>query len=136
MTNYLLDTNHLSPLVTIGHPFRQRFLQNINPSNTLAIPSPVITEFTYGISLLPRARNNITEWQRLRNRFAFYHIDDVIAEAAAQLQISLRRQGRQLGTIDALIAALALANNLVLLTTDRDFETIPELLRENWLNTP
>lgn len=119
MTNYLLDTNHLSPLVTIGHPLRQRFLQNINPSNTLAIPSPVITE-----------------WQRLRNRFAFYHIDDVIAEAAAQLQISWRRQGRQLGTIDALIAALALANNLVLLTTDRDFETIPELLRENWLNTP
>ena len=38
-----------------------------------------------------------------------------------------RRQGWQLATIDALIAAIALRYNLILLTTDQDFRAIPGL---------
>lgn len=29
MENYLLDTNHASPLVTLGHPLRQRVLMRL-----------------------------------------------------------------------------------------------------------
>lgn len=53
------------------------------------------------------------------------------AEKAAILQLELRRQDWQLGTIDALIAAVALRYDLVLLTTDRDFQAIPGLPQEN-----
>jgi predicted nucleic acid-binding protein len=41
--------------------------------------------------------------------------------AAAELRNRCRRAGVQLGTIDALLAQLCIANNLTLLTTDRDF---------------
>jgi predicted nucleic acid-binding protein len=45
--------------------------------------------------------------------------DDHIA--AAQVRTALRSVGVQVGTIDALIARLALAGGHTLLTTDRDF---------------
>lgn len=49
------------------------------------------------------------------------------------LQVVLRQRGRQLATVGALIAAVALRYDLVLLTTDRDFQAIPTLMCENWL---
>lgn len=46
--------------------------------------------------------------------------DDHIGAAALRNQC--RRQGVQLGTIDALLAQLCIRHDLVMLTTDRDFE--------------
>ena len=62
-----------------------------------------------------------------------YVPDESDAESAADLQLALRRRGRQLETVDALIAAVALRNGLTLLTTDMDFQAVPGLLQENWL---
>ena len=42
-------------------------------------------------------------------------------EAAAELSNACRRQGVQLGAVDALLAHLGIAHELTLLTTDRDF---------------
>ena len=41
---------------------------------------------------------------------------------AARLANTCRQSGVQLGSVDALLARLAIANDLALLTTDRDFE--------------
>jgi tRNA(fMet)-specific endonuclease VapC len=133
MTAYLLDTNHTSPLVTPGHPLRQRVLQHLDSGDTFAISVPVIAETLYGIGILPRAAQNRVEWAKLQPRFPCYIPDETDAAFAADLQITLRRQGRQLATIDALIAVLSLRYDLVLLTTDKDFEVIPQLQRDNWL---
>lgn len=46
--------------------------------------------------------------------------DDHIA--AADLKTVCRKAGVQLGTVDALLAQLAIRHGLTLLTTDRDFE--------------
>ena len=40
---------------------------------------------------------------------------------AATIQLTCRRKGIQVGTIDALLAQLAIAHDLELLTSDRDF---------------
>lgn len=58
--------------------------------------------------------------------------DRADAERVAHLQIQLRRQGWQLGTVDALIAAVALRHGLILLTTDKDSSVIPALNQQNW----
>jgi len=44
--------------------------------------------------------------------------------------VTLRRAGRQLATIDALAAAVALRYGLTVLTTDSDFSAVPGLARE------
>lgn len=132
MTHYLLDTNHVSPLVTIGHPLREKILAQKASTNTFAIVTPVLSEFLFGVGMLPRATQSFLEWQQIRLDFIYYHIDPVGAEQAAQLRILSRRQGWQLGLVDALIAVVALRNDLTLLTTDKDFAGVPHLKMENW----
>jgi predicted nucleic acid-binding protein len=66
----------------------------------------------------PRARDAILE------RFTslpFLVPDRTDHVDAAELRNACRRSGIQLGTIDALLAALALRHDLTLLTTDGDF---------------
>ena len=133
MADYLLDTNHASPLVTLSHPLRERVLLRLDADDTFMICVPVITETLFGIGLLPRATQNLAEWKQLRRQLPCILPDETDAEFAAELQISLRRRGRQLETVDALIVAVALRYKLVLLTTDNDFVAVPNLQRENWL---
>jgi tRNA(fMet)-specific endonuclease VapC len=130
---YLLDTNHASPLVTLNHPLRQRILQSINQGDSFAVCVPAVTETLFGIGMLRRAEQNRTEWQRLRYFLPCYVPDENDAVVAAELQVSLRKRGWQLETVDAFIATLAIRYDFVLLTTDRDFRAVPNLQHENWL---
>jgi predicted nucleic acid-binding protein len=77
----------------------------------------VLQELLQGFSG-PKAR------QQLIERFASLPLVQPDREdhiAAAELRNACRRAGVQLGTIDALIARLALRHELTLLTTDQDF---------------
>lgn len=130
--NYLLDTNHLSPLVTIGHPLRQQILTHLETDDTFSIATPALNEFLFGIGTLPRAVHNFREWERLQGDFHFYPVDRLDAEESAKLRLVLRQRGWQLGIIDSLIAVIALRYDLTLLTTDKDFQVIPNLKQENW----
>ena len=133
MMNYLLDTNHAASLVTLRHPLRQRVLMQIHAGDTFAVAVPIVAETLFGIGMLPRATQNLVEWARLRLGLVCYLPDEADAESAAALQRSLRHQGRQLETVDAFIAAVALRYDLVLLTSDNDFVAVPDLKQENWL---
>lgn len=133
MVAYLLDTNHASPLVTRGHPLRGVVRDRAAAGDAFAICVPVLTETLFGISLLPRALQNRAEWAQFQPLLPCYSPDEADGAAAATLQVALRRRGRQLATVDALIAAIALRYDLVLLTTDRDFAPIASLAQENWL---
>jgi predicted nucleic acid-binding protein len=132
MADYLLDANHLSPLVTLGNPLRDQLRQRIATGNRLAVATPALAEMLYGIQHLPRATLNLQEWQKYQNLFVYYDIDRDIAERSASLRIELRRRGRQLTAIDAMIAVIALRYGLILVTTDQDFVSIPGLHLENW----
>jgi tRNA(fMet)-specific endonuclease VapC len=136
MADYLLDTNHLSPLITLTHPLRQRVLPHMRAGHTFALTIPILTELLFGIALTPRAKENLNEWLRLKPGLLIFDLDQFDGEQAAELQTLLRRRGRQLATVDALIAAVALRYDLTLLTTDGDFAAIPQLKQENWLARP
>ncbi len=132
MTDYLLDTNHISPLVTERHPTRHKILSNLDVQHRFYIAVPALHEFKFGISLLPRAQQNLKIWASFEPYFSYITIDKLIAEQSAQLRVELRKKGWQLDAVDAMIAVVALQNDLTLLTTDKDFRAIPELRQENW----
>lgn len=133
MSTYLLDTNHLSPMVTLSHSLRRRVLAQIELGDQFVTCVPVVTETVFGFRLLPRAIQNMQEWGRLKFIFLCRVPDLQDAEQAAELQVTLRKQGWQLETVDALIAAVTIRHDLILLTTDRDFRAVPQLRTENWL---
>ena len=133
MADYLLDTNHASPLVTLHHPLRQRVLAALAAGDVFASCVPVLTETLYGIGIVPRAIQNRAIWEQLQPQLLCHIPDAADAARAADLQILLRRRGRQLATVDALIAVTALRYDLTLLTTDGDFQAVPGLRLENWI---
>jgi tRNA(fMet)-specific endonuclease VapC len=61
-------------------------------------------------------------------------VDRDIARIYGELYLDLARRGRILSHVDIVLAALARQLNLILLTTDRDFEALPDLRTENWLS--
>lgn len=58
----------------------------------------------------------------------FGRLLDPTSVEAARLANSCRRAGAQLGSVEALLAQLAIANDLALLTTDRHFENAAEVV--------
>lgn len=75
----------------------------------------------------------MAEWARLQPSILCYVPDEDDARFAADLQLSLRRRGWQLETVDALIATIALRYDLTLLTADNDFQAVPGLKIDSWL---
>lgn len=98
-------------------------------ARSLEVGAPVFTtgivlqELLQGFSS-PRARDAILE------RFAplpFLVPERADHVEAAELRNACRRRGVQVGTIDALLAALCLRRDLTLLTTDGDFRRMAEV---------
>jgi predicted nucleic acid-binding protein len=56
-----------------------------------------------------------------------------LAAIYGAIYLDLRRRGRILSQVDIMLAALCQQLNLTLLTTDRDFEALPDLRTENWV---
>lgn len=133
MADYLFDTNHASVLVTRTHPVNQRITSQVAAGDRFHISLLAIMETVYGFSILPRATQNAAEWAAIRPSLRLVGVDEQDALNAAALQLQLRRQGWQLATIDALIATASLRYSLILLTTDRDFRRVPNLITENWI---
>jgi predicted nucleic acid-binding protein len=105
----------------------------MDQGDKFAIPVVVLAEFLFGIQSVPRAQANKMEWEQLQESFGFFPIEREDAEKAANLQLSMRRIGRQVRLMDALIATIAIRHGFILLTTDRDFDFIPDLRAENWI---
>lgn len=103
-----------------GHPAVGFLADSLRRAEPILTTGLVLQELLQGFRGA-KARDAILE------RFAALpllvpHRDDHVA--AADLRSTCRRHGIQVGTIDALLAQLCLRHDLLLLTTDRDFEHV------------
>jgi predicted nucleic acid-binding protein len=96
----------------------------------LAIPAPAVTEFLVGAF---RAGG-----RRLAQALAFVSelevldVTETISMDAARLGGECSRRGTPVGTLDLLIAATARHHQAALLSRDKDFSLIPQLLLETY----
>jgi tRNA(fMet)-specific endonuclease VapC len=131
---YLLDTN------TLIYFFKQQghvavHLQQAKASQ-VAIPSVVLFELEYGL-----LRSTKPEMQKrgMEAAVAAYRVlplDAKSAELAALAKYTLEVAGTPIGHDDHLIAGIALANDLTLITRNtREFARVPGLRLENWFDT-
>lgn len=59
-------------------------------------------------------------------------IDQETARIYADIYHELRRKAVILSQVDMMVASLARQSKLTILTTDRDFEALPSIRREDW----
>ena len=137
----LLDTDHLSVLTdrrAAGHAALVRRLEQTG--EPFAIPIVAVEEQCKGwLARLGRTRDihqQITPYERLAELVNFLAEWDVVtlSAAAADRFAELRRQKVRVGSQDLKIAAIAMAEDALLLSANlRDFQKVPGLRVENWL---
>lgn len=134
---YLLDTNVLSELM---RRLPDRNVEARFESETQALFSSVICleEIRFGAKTGPPG-NNL--WQRLEvdvlPHVTVLVLDQSVALLAGDLRAEWKTGGTPVGYRDGLIAATALAQQLVLVTRNvRHFDHIGGLRIENWFEAP
>lgn len=93
-------------------------------TDLVATTGIVVQEVVQGIvseSARGRVRDRLSRMTRIDA-----DLDDYLT--AAEAFVACRRQGVQLGTVDALLAALCVRRDVTLLTTDRDFQHAAPIL--------
>jgi tRNA(fMet)-specific endonuclease VapC len=93
----------------------------------------VKAELLYGAHRSARPDENLRTLDTLFQAFQSVPFDDVAAEHYGRIRAELAAQGTPIGPNDLLIAATALAYNLVLVTHNtREFSRVPGLIVEDW----
>ena len=137
--NLLLDTNVLSE-VTRPQP-QARVLEWLNAldEDRAFISVISIAEIRRGIAMMDagRRRDALAIWlsNDLLNRFEqrILPIDPPVAFAWGDMMVLAQRRGRGLSSMDGMIAATALANNLALATRNtKDFDGLGIDLVDPW----
>lgn len=131
---YLLDTNtciHYLRDRTGNGSVRQRFPKHTQ--RELAVCSIVIAGLLYGAQRSARPSQNLAERHTFLSPLASLPFDDRAVDEHARLRNDLERVGQRIGPHDMLIAAIALANNLVLVAHNiGEFSRIASLRTEDW----
>jgi tRNA(fMet)-specific endonuclease VapC len=130
---FLLDTNHLSAAVNPRLRLRERLREAHRNGFVLGTCLPVLGELETGFQQTPDPERNRQALQVVRRHVRLWPLDEALARLYGEIYHDLRRRGRVLSAIDMLLAALCRHMGLTLLTSDRDFEALPELHIENWL---
>jgi len=127
---YLLDTNAASYAINKKSAAMDRHLAK-TPMAELGISAVTEAELRYGAARSGSAPLHATVEQFLLGVMIFPW-DSEAAREYGELRATLEREGRLMGSLDMMIAAHALALNLILITNDRAFGRIKKLKTENW----
>ncbi len=129
---YLLDTCVIIDLIK-GDANTIQAMKSKSPDE-VAISSITEFELRYGMeqaSKLKSKSKNIVE--AILSEINTLNFESKEAVKAAEIRNSLRALGTPIGPYDFLIAATALANDLILVTSnEKEFTRIQDLKIENW----
>lgn len=106
-----------------GHPSVDFLADALRHEGSIFTTGLILQEILQGFSG-PKARKQILDRFTPLPLIVPQREDHI---AAAELRNDCRRRGLQLGTIDALLARLCIRYELVMLSTDRDFEHLVRL---------
>lgn len=128
----MLDTNHVRYALDAGSPVAQRILTARLSGDRFGICLPVLCEIEAGIPRLEKPQKYRQVLTHAMQSWSVWPMDSRTAGIYGQLYDTLRAAGRVLSQVDLMLAAICLQSDIVLLTSDRDFEAIPSLRFENW----
>jgi tRNA(fMet)-specific endonuclease VapC len=139
----LLDTDHLTVL---KYTDSERYLR-LHARLLAAAREPIATsiinveeQMRGWLSAIAKEREllrQITAYRELTDMFDFFAKLIIISLSADAVDLfnGFRKSGIKVGTMDLKIACIAVANNALLLTANRrEFEKVPGLRIENWLD--
>lgn len=132
MPGFLLDTNQLSSALEPGSPVRERILKAVRSGSRVGTCVPALCEFEIGLQQTREPNASRKALARLLAILRIWPLDSEAARLYGSIFLDLRSRGRVLSQVDMMLAALAARMNFTLVTSDRDFEALPQIRQENW----
>ena len=132
MTTFLLDTNTCVEYLRNRNAGVVSRIQSHNPAD-MSLCSIVVAELFYGAHKSPNPAKNLTLLQQFAAPLASIPFDDRAAEQYGRIRSELERRGTPIGPNDTLIAAIAVAGGLTLVTHNTtEFSRLSSLNLEDW----
>ena len=129
--SFLLDTNICSSHIRRPAGLAHRLMQH---SGRLWVSTIVFAEMYAGAYLLDEPGPLLAGIEDLRKDVGLIVYDETCAEEFGRLRGILKRRGITVNPVDLMIASVALAHDLTLVTNNtRDFHLIPGLRLQDWL---
>lgn len=132
MPAYLLDSNHLGLAVNRSSLVAQRILKARLAGIRVGTCLPVLCEIEAGMRQVRQKARYRRNLNQLLSQLRLWPMDTKTCRIYGDLYLDLRRRGRVLSQVDIMVAALAQQMKFTVLTTDRDFEAVPEIKTEDW----
>ena len=129
---YLLDSNTCIRYLT-GRS--QAVLNKIDstPQLDMCVCSIVKFELRFGALRSQNVEKTLVQQEKFFRRFISLPFDDDAQIYASQIRADLATSGNPIGPYDLLIAAIALANDVILVTHNvREFSRVANLKIEDW----
>ncbi|OOF52323.1 type II toxin-antitoxin system VapC family toxin [Rodentibacter trehalosifermentans] len=126
---YMLDTNTVSDIVR-KEPGVLKRLKSISP-NSICISGITAAEIIYGLEKRQSIKLNQVIHPFLE-AITIYDWHYSVAQCYGKLRAKMEKQGFVMGSLDLMIAAHALAENCTLVTSDKAFNMVPDLVIQNW----
>jgi tRNA(fMet)-specific endonuclease VapC len=129
---YLLDTNACVVYMNGRSPGVREHLDQLHPDD-VAICSVVIAELFYGAMKSRDPAGTLAKQRLFLAPYVSVPFDDAAALNYGKLRADLEAIGTPIGGNDMLIAAIALSNNLTLVTHNcQEFERVSGLKVQDW----
>jgi tRNA(fMet)-specific endonuclease VapC len=129
---YLLDTNVCIRYLN-GQSDGLRHCLESKRSGEIALCSIVKAELLYGVVKSAKPEKNLERLSYFLRGFQSLPFDDNSSEVYAKVRADLERAGTPIGPNDLLIAATAMANQLILVTHNtKEFGRVAGLSFEDW----
>lgn len=130
--NYLLDTNSWIYALKGRPAALVARLGRVEP-NSVALCSVVKAELLYGAYRYGDPQRRLAALHSLFSRHRSLPFDDAAAEAYGLIRHTLEKVGQIIGPMDMLIAAIAVANDLTIVTHNiSEFGRISDLRITDW----
>jgi tRNA(fMet)-specific endonuclease VapC len=129
---YLLDTN---TCIQFLNKRSQALIDRLTetPDDDVLVCSIVKAEMFFGSLKSARRERNLVVQRAFFSRYASLPFDDAAAEKYAEIRADLEARGRPVGANDLMIAAIALAHDLTLVTHNTsEFSRVTKLGLEDW----
>ena len=130
--SYLLDTNICIAYLNAVEPELEARFRSVSPEE-IKLCSVVKAELLYGARSSRRVQENLARLDEFFAVFDSLPFDDAAAAEYGTLRAQLRREGRPIGANDMMIAAIALTEDLTLVSRNADeFRHVAALRVEMW----
>ena len=126
--NYLLDTNIIIRMFTGDPAIQEKMLNRDN----LFLASPAVGELYYGAQKSDKVTENLHRINTFVENHIFLSCDLATAQWYGIIKNQLQRKGRPIPNNDIWIAAIAMQNDLILVTRDSHFDEVESLQTERW----